>query len=86
MTTHRRWKKLNFARHYADHLKRNSRNQNGFSDGRTAAEELLAQASAQEYDTAALQFVEGIEPTAFGGDFVAHLAIFRTNATHRRGS
>ena len=56
--------------------------QHRFAYSRTAAEQLLADASAQEAHAPPLQFVSSIDPAAFGGDFVAHLAVLRTDAAY----
>ena len=50
---------------------------------RPAAKQLFAHPSAQKHHATALQFVSGGNPSPFGRDFIAHLAILRADAADR---
>ena len=71
---------LDLAGHHADHGEMHSANLHRLAHRGPPAEQLLTHAPAEKHHAAALQFVAGIEPAALGGDFVAHLAIFRAHA------
>src|SRR5262249_15271960 len=74
---------LQLALHDADDGKADAVNLNFFAHGRPSAKQLLADAPANECDAAVFHYVSGVEPAAFGWDFVAHLAVSGTNATDR---
>src|SRR6185437_13051532 len=77
---------LNFALHHADYGESHASNGDRLSDCRSSAEQLLANSAAKKDDPAALDFIGCVNPTAFGGYFVAHLTIFGANATNGGGA
>src|SRR5581483_1396615 len=75
---------LNLAGHHAHDRKPHSADLHQFTHGRPAAEQLLFDTSAQETDTAALQLVGSVKPTAFARNFVPHLAILGAHTPNGR--
>ena len=77
---------LDLAIHGADHGEADAADGHGFADTGASTEKLFAYARAEEDDTAAFQFVERVDPAAFGGLLVAHVSVFRADATDGRGA
>ena len=76
---------LNLPRHHADHGEAHAGDLHRLAHRRASAEQLFLESATQEDHAPSFQFVFGINPAAFRRDFVAHLAIFRTDSAHRRG-
>ena len=77
---------LDLALHNTDDGEPHSSHCNGFPDRRTSAEQLHTKTTAEEYHSAPLHFIRGIDPASFRRHFVAHLAIFRAHAANCRRS